>query len=684
MEAQLAQNNGGQTVIGGDQIEIGNVQESKGIAIGQGATAVHVDALGDVGDVITGTKISLVNRAAAPRRASKHQVSPPPADYIQRPEAEEALRKLLIAEHDDFHTVYFYGLPGVGKSWLARKVTTALGDTFVDGILGADLKTTDIRTAVWNFIEPYDETISRSSLTSASEFTAAMQTAFADQRILIVLEHLDEWGDNWQELRQWLPDQCSRCVVLLISRQPPVRLREGESSCRLSGMTADEAVQLFTQRLQSDDGTVECDIGTMLALSEKLDFIPASINAVARDINVKLVTPEDYLQALEEGHAESGSAVHLLGLETVFEELPEEGRALFPFLGVLRNVPWTADDLFAILLNASNVIEVGLAQLKRAGLVDDLEAGSFRTPLTISEYALSKLRDLGGQPLVEAAMALRSADILRKAELILRYARQSLLDECWKDESTRQKMMDSVARQFSGSVTTSIRKSENTNLMAVPLDPLQEFFEDVVLTEHPYVQQWVDVLQAAGFTLIRKQLEQVFDWAVEQEDWPLVRRFANRVRVNTAWIVDTELSGTADQKNWAQFGFTFALLKKLTANQVEVLDFDLKGSHVKSTSWTDCQFVAVEWYGVHVLSSTFTGIDMVGMVMSAGVVTGCTFADVDARFADLRGTIFQQCTFDNVNFRGASLEHAKFIDCYFNDVDFRLTVIEDAYSERQE
>ena len=102
----MSQKNGEQTVIGGDQIEIGNVQESKGIAIGQGATAVHVDALGDVGDVITGTKISLVNRAAVPRRASKHQVSPPPSEYIPRPQAEEPLRALLTAEHEEFHTVY--------------------------------------------------------------------------------------------------------------------------------------------------------------------------------------------------------------------------------------------------------------------------------------------------------------------------------------------------------------------------------------------------------------------------------------------------------------------------------------------------------------------------------------------------------------------------------------------------
>ncbi len=677
----MTQNKGEQTVIGGDQIQVGNIQEAKGIAIGQGATAVHVDAMGDVGDVITGTKISLVNRAAKQRVASKRQVSAPPTDYyIPRAQAEEALSALLTAEHDGFHTVYLYGLPGVGKSWLARKVATTLEDTFVDGILGADLQTTDMRTAVWNFIEPYDETISKTSLTSASEFTAAMQAAIGDQRILIVLDHLDAWRDNWQELRNWLPDKCRRCVVLLLSVQPPPRLRPDESSCRLSGMTPDEAVRLFTNGLLNDDGTAECDEDTMLALAEKLDYIPAAINAVARDINVKLVTPEDYLEALQLRRDEDGSTAQLSGLETVFQELPDEGQALFPFLGILRNVPWSADDLFAILLNANRVIEVGLAQLKRAGLVDQQESGSFRTPLTISDFALNKLRELGGRPLVEAVVALRSADILRKGELILRYARQSLLDECWKDDAIRKEMMDSVAQQFSNSVRTTIRKSEDTNLMTVPLDPLQDFFEDVVLTRHPYVDLWLDMLQGSGFPMIRYQLEEVFDWAVEREDWPLVRRFANRLGVNTAWIVDTQLSGKLDEKNWAQFGFSFALLKNITAANVELLRVSLKASHIKSTNWTDCQFVATEWRGTHVVSSTFTGIDMVGMVLTAGIVTGCTFTAVDARFGDFRGTIFQQCTFDDVNFRAARLEKAKFIDCYFNQVDFRLTVIEDAYS----
>jgi hypothetical protein len=286
---------------------------------------------------------------------------------------------------------------------------------------------------------------------------------------------------------------------------------------------------------------------------------------------------------------------------------------------------------------------------------------------------------LGGKPLVEATMTLRSADILRKAEISLRYARQSLLGECWKDHDIREAMIDSVSRQFSSRVATSIRKSETTNLFALRLDPLNDFFEDFVLTHHQYARRWLNILQASGFATILRQLEDVFDWAAMREDWPLLRRFSSRIGVNNSWMVNRQLAGNVDKKYWAPFGFAFTLIKNITAANIEMLRIELKGSNIKSTAWADCRFVDVEWRGTHVVSSTFTGVDMVGMVMPAGVVTGCTFIDVDARYGDFRGTIFQQCEFQDINFHGAHLENAKFIDCYFSNVDLRSTSIEDSF-----
>jgi len=667
-----------QAVIEHTEIGVGNITDAAGVAVGAGATAVRVDALGDIGDVVTGTKISIVNRSAAKRVASRLQVSAPPVEYIERPEDEKRLADLLTADYGEFHIVYLYGLPGAGKSWLARKVVSGLQETFADGILTADLTTTNIRTAVWKFIEPYDENISRTSLTSASDFTAAMQAAFGDQRILIMLDHLQDWRDNWQEMRDWLPEKCRRCVMLFIAHQPPQILADNESMLRLSGMTGKEALAMFTQSLRNEDGSIECDDDTMMALAEKLDYIPGAIKDVARDINVKLVSPEDYLEALTSWRNLHEASGHALGLESVFENLPDDGQALLPFLGILRGVPWTTDDLFAVVPETNSRIEIGVRQLKRAGLIDSLDAGTYRTPGIVSEFAMHKLREVGGQPLVEAAMTLRSADTIRKAELILRYAQQSMLGEIWENEDSQSAMIESISRRFSGSTRSLVNELENSSLATASLDPLQEFFEDFVLTEHPYVQQWLDMLQCFNFQAMRRQLEDVFDWAVEKEDWPLVQRFAQRVSVNSAWLVNMDLARRAQAKESLQLGYNFALIKNVRAEHNELVGVTLKGSHIKSTTWSDSQFVAMEWRGVHVDSSIFANVDMVGMIMPGSVVSGCIFTDVDARYGDFRGTIFQQCAFEDVNFRAAHLENAKFIDCNFKNVDFRLTVLEDS------
>ena len=176
--------------------QTGNIGNSQGVAVGDGATAVHIDAMGNVGDVITVAKMNLINQTTTSRVASTRQIADPPDSYITRSQAEEELSALLTAESSGFHIVHLYGLPGVGKSWLARKVAKGLEDHFEHGTLWANLEHTKFRTAVKHFIEPYDQTINHNSLRSNSEYVAAMTEAFADRRILIVLDQLDGRRDG--------------------------------------------------------------------------------------------------------------------------------------------------------------------------------------------------------------------------------------------------------------------------------------------------------------------------------------------------------------------------------------------------------------------------------------------------------------------------------------------------------
>lgn len=671
IEKQISTVNGDN--IGGDKTTIGNISDTKGVAVGQGATAVHIDALGAVGDVITGTKISLVNQQTKQRVASNRQSSAPPDIYVSRKEAEKELKALLTDDKDKYRSVNLYGLPGVGKSWLARKVVSDLEDVFDDGTLWGNLKETNLRTVLWNFIEPFNNEISRSSLTSISEYVAALERALGNKRVLIVLDQIE----NQPDLNLLLPDQCQNCMFLLISRNPPPAKKDFEESYHLLSMNEKEAVKLFSRQLRQEDNTSDFNESYIQKLVKKLDYNPAALNAVANDMNINMQTPEDYLESLETGRYEGmTSNIHLPGLETVFDHLPTAGKELFPFLSVLNEAPWSDDVLITVSRMSSDDVADGLAQLLRAGLVKKQASGYYQVENTIGSLAFNKLTENAGDQIFNMGLALRASDLIRKGEIMLRYMRQTLLGASLENEEYRSQASNMMLKNLENFKPLAFEESERGKLISIPIDPLQDFFENILLKNESYVEQWLDMLLSSNFSAIRRQLDDVFDWSLGSGDWPLVRRFALRIGVNTTWIMDKSFTGNIEGDNHVLFDILFGLVKNVEVIDAEVDRVSLKATRMKLTTWKNCQFIALNWPGVHIISATFKKIDMVGMRMPGAIVTACEFTDVDARHSDFRGVIFQQCSFQNVNFRGARLDHSKFINCIFENVDFRSTTLE--------
>ena len=307
----------------------------------------------------------------------------------------------------------------------------------------------------------------------------------------------------------------------------------------------------------------------------------------------------------------------------------------------------------------------------------------YHTPTIISNFAYNKLIELGGQQLVAALTVLQASDTMRKVEMVLRYLREALLRECWQDENSQNLLMQSINKQFANPISTINQKSEEDriSIFAVPRDPLLDFFENLILSNENYAARWLSMLRATDFYILRNQLDEVFDKALENEDWPLLRQFATNINVNTRWIIEKKFE-KADGGNWDNFCYRFPLLKKLEVNNIELINVTLKSPNIKTTYWQQCQFIATKWLGAYIFSSTFDNIDMVGVEMPGGIITNCRFKSVDARYGDFRGTMFQKCIFDDVNFRGAKFEKTQFIDCYFfNSVDFRLTQVEEMFKQ---
>ena len=344
----------------------------------------------------------------------------------------------------------------------------------------------------------------------------------------------------------------------------------------------------------------------------------------------------------------------------------------------MQSVPWSADDLHAIARKNDRSIKVGLQQLERAGLLDKRPSGHYRTPTTISDFAFEQLVALGGEQLVAATTVLRANDILQKADLVLRYMRQSMIKESLRDKENQSLLENSITEQFSHFLPDFDYESEEDSMLAILRDPLLDYFENVILNNQTYIDRWLDMLTVSNFSLLRHQLEETFNWAHKQEDWALLRRFATGFSVNTDWIIDTEFIGEEGAHDWLQINMVFPLLKHVEIENYELVDVVLIAPNIKLTTWQNCQFVATQWPAAYVISSTFAGNDMVGLIAPGGVFTDCEFIDIDARYGDFRGTTFQKCSFENVNFRGAKLEKAKFIDCYFDHVDMRMTSLESA------
>ncbi|GJM40091.1 MAG: hypothetical protein DHS20C20_03730 [Ardenticatenaceae bacterium] len=672
------------------QTQTGHIDSSQGVAVGDGATAVHIDAMGNVGDVVTGTKISLIHQATP--QASKFQIRTPPESYIARPQAEEALKALLTEAQDSLRIVHLFGLPGVGKTWLAQKVAKGLEDQFKDGLLWADLEQTKFRTAVRHFIEPFDQIINHNSLRSNSEYVAAMENAFGDKRILIVLDQID---DKRNGLKNWLPFNCPNCVILLISQQQSGSLDAQQAEYRLPPMTESEAVQLLSPLLEQLKNA-QADDTLLNELASAFDYNPAALNWVLKDITNRQESLQDYLDALStKKDRYAAGQKQLYNLETPYENLPPEGKKIFPFLSILHTAPWAAGDLYTISRKKSQLIETGLAQLERAGLVEKIQERNigrkrpfylYCTPPMVSNLARQKLVELGGEQLIGAMTVLQATDTMRKAEMVLRYVREAILKESWQDKTNHELLLQSIDNQFSNATQSTKNEGEtssdedSSSIFAIPRDPLLDFFENLILGNKELAARWIRMLRATDFYMLRNQLEEMFDRSLTHEDWPLLRQFATNINVNTRWIVDKKIEDK-EGHNWDDLCLVFPLLKKLEVKNIELINLVLKSPNIKMTHWRKCQFIAAKWLGAYLFSSTFDDIDMVGMEMPGSIVANCTFTDVDARYGDFRGTMFQKCVFSNVKFRGARFAKAQFIDCSFSKVDFRLTRLEDAYEK---
>jgi predicted ATPase len=165
-----------------------------------------------------------------------------------------------------------------------------------------------------------DPTLVVASITRALHVEArdpvldALKELFRSRRALLVLDNFEQVLDAAFILRELLADAPG--LRILATSREPMRVT-GEVQFDLSPLTADAAVELFTERAASNSATYSDDQTSVEELCGKLDNLPLAIELVAA--RARLFSPERLLQLV------NGS---LLDLAAKRRDVPDKQRSL--------------------------------------------------------------------------------------------------------------------------------------------------------------------------------------------------------------------------------------------------------------------------------------------------------------------------------------------------------------------
>ncbi len=669
--------------VGGDQIEVGDVEDAQGVAVGRGAQAVRV---GDISgtliqahglvqsSIFTAGTITIQQQAQAgpDRRPTAWQVLPPADYYIPRPEFEDRLIELLKNRTPELNVVGLYGLPGVGCSNMGRKVAIDLEQEFPDGALWVDIEARSEIDVLWSLIEPYQAPMERSPFRDYHYYLADLEGILKNKRVLIVLNQVGP--ENGELVNRILPRGSAGSAVLLIASAPlPGLFREANSVC-LPELTPEESEQLFRNIWRGSFRATSSEV--VRSLAQELGYLPTQIILVARDVINRQIAPRDYLEELRRNRMDNSLSITLdhPGLQTVYENLPHKAKQVFPFIGIVGHRGWTLEDLVTVSQLKRQEVDTGLRQLVLAGFLKGDKDGGFRCSPGVCNYALSLLREMGGDELVQISRAVLARHILRQARDTSRLFRQTIMDD-FLDDPKRQKEFARVLNETFKPAAIRGRPGDSVPLRSRPglteLDIIQDVFERVVLEEPEYFDRWTELLGSKICQRQRLLLEDALVWAVQKEDWSLVRRFATLSisASDTAFSKHCE-SARPEETPKGIFGFGPLRDCKFSGGQ---LDTDFQAVRLIDSHFENCELVSTSWEGVHLYRPLFMNVDMVNAYLPGLVVRDGTFIDVDARGADFRGAIFYNCYLEEFNFRFADISAADFIHCRGGRIDLRNT-----------
>jgi hypothetical protein len=306
------------------------------------------------------------------------------------------------------------------------------------------------------------------------------------------------------------------------------------------------------------------------------------------------------------------------------------------------------------------------------GFVTRVGDERFQCSPVAREFALGRLRDMGGEPLVRQARSVLAYQALRAALEITTFGRQSLLRDYLKEAAQKKRFLKALGDTFQLD-ELGLEHGDTGKLQATPglgiLDIVQDAFEESALQDEAYLRSWQKWINASLCSEHARHLESALRWAINQEDWGLARGFA-ALSIGV-YVPEMVAAGRRELKTSVTMnGLRFGALRGVNLSHVQ-LESSLWGVRFIGPRFSHCDLVGAYWGGVRLERPNLTDVDLVNAGLPALVVQDGLLTQVDFRGADLRGAVFYNCFFNRVNFRAADLREAEFISCTAVDLDLR-------------
>jgi len=282
-----------------------------------------------------------------------------------------------------------YGSPGVGKTALAIKLGHLLRNKFPDGIFWYKVDSSNEMDILLSIAQLFGEDIS--GIQDMEVRASVVRTLLIKKKVLFILDNVTQKN----KLHLLLPTTSSAGIILS-SREKDLLLGKNILSIPIAIFTKEEVLALFQKVF--NEKYIKVNKKIILAIAEKVGYLPLALNIVATQIKQFQLTPKEYITQLEEGDFKLESLKYedkdlLQAVYIGFNALDSETRIVFSTLGVFEGKDFSSDAvayLNKLPLRRTNQI---LQKLLEISFIEISKIGRYRIHPLLKLFARAQMKD---------------------------------------------------------------------------------------------------------------------------------------------------------------------------------------------------------------------------------------------------------------------------------------------------